>query len=133
MELKFKELQIKKIDTPAFTMSPVELKEYIDFSVKRIYFVSQPRGERKTGAHCHKQEEEMFILAQGSATAVIDRGRGPEEFKMVAPQSALLVGAYVWHHFKEMSKDAILLALSSTNYNPDRSDYIEDYREYLKL
>jgi len=81
MELKFKELQIKKIDTPAFTMSPVELKEYIDFSVKRIYFVSQPRGERKTGAHCHKQEEEMFILAQGSATAVIDRGRGPEEFK----------------------------------------------------
>lgn len=133
MELKFKQFQLNKIDAPAFTMSPIELKDYIDFLVKRVYFITAPRGDMKTGAHCHKVEEEMFVLIQGAATAVIDRGNGLEEFKMVAPQSAIYCGPYVWHHFKDFSSDAILLALSSTNYNPDRSDYIEDYGLYQEV
>jgi hypothetical protein len=52
---------------------------------------------------------------------------------MTGPTSAIYTGEYVWHHFKDFSTDAILLALSSTNYNPDRSDYIEDYEEYKKI
>ena len=95
MNLKFKKFEINKIDTPAFVMSPIELKDYIDFEPKRIYFISAPKGEMKTGAHCHKVEEELFILVQGTAIAVIDRGRGLEETKMRAPQSALYVGGYV--------------------------------------
>lgn len=131
MELKFSEVKLKAIQTPAFIMNPVELKDYIDFEVKRIYYIVKPTD--KTGAHCHKIEKEFFILIQGKATAVIDRGSGLEEFAMEGPSSALYVGEYVWHHFKDFSEDAILLALSSTNYNPNRSDYIEDYEEYKKV
>lgn len=131
MELKFAEHKIKKIQAPNFVMSPVELKDYIDFEVKRVYFLSKPAGN--TGAHCHKIEKEFFILIQGDATAVIDRGNGLEEIIMQASDSAIYVGRFVWHHFKDFSEDAILLALSSTNYNPDRSDYIEDYEEYKKI
>lgn len=131
MKLKFKQLEIKKIQAPNFIMSPVELRDYIDFEVKRIYFVSAPTGD--TGAHCHKIEKEFFIMAQGGCTAVIDRGNGLEEFKMSGPTSALYIGNHVWHHFKNFSPDAIILALSSTNYSPDRLDYIEDYEEYKKI
>jgi uncharacterized RmlC-like cupin family protein len=52
---------------------------------------------------------------------------------MVGPTSAIYVPAFVWHQFKDFSEDAILLAISSTNYNPDRSDYIEDYEEFKKI
>ena len=52
---------------------------------------------------------------------------------MNAPSSAMYVTNYVWHQFTNFSSDAILLALSSTNYNPNRSDYIEDYDAYLKI
>lgn len=128
---KFQQFELKKIATPKFIMSPVELKEYIDFEVKRVYFITEPKGE--TGSHCHKVEEEFFILERGTCTAVIDQGNGLEEIPMVAPTSALYVPAYVWHHFKDFSSDAVLLALSSTNYNPDRSDYIEDYKEFKKV
>jgi len=121
---------LKKVETPKFVMSPVELKEYIDFPVKRIYYITKPVAA--TGAHCHKVEEEFFIMMQGSATAVIDRGNGLEEFTLLGPSNALYVPNYVWHHFKDFSADAILLALSSTNYNPDRSDYIEDYQQFLQ-
>lgn len=129
---KFQEFSIKKIEVPGkFIMSPVELKDYIDFEVKRIYFISHV--EAPTGAHCHKVEEELFILLSGTCSAVIDRGNGIEEIKMIGPNSAIYTPAFVWHHFKDFSSDAILLAISSTNYNPDRSDYIENYDEYLKV
>jgi dTDP-4-dehydrorhamnose 3,5-epimerase-like enzyme len=49
------------------------------------------------------------------------------------PGTALYIGTYVWHYFQDLSENAILLALSSTNYNPDRSDYIEDHEEYKKV
>ncbi len=129
--LKFKEHKIKKIEAENFIMSPVELKDYIDFEVKRVYFVSEPKGE--TGSHCHLKEEEFFILAKGSCVAVVDRGEGLEKIPMKAPESAIYVGNYVWHHFEDFSSDALLIAISSTNYNPNRSDYIEDYEEYKKV
>lgn len=129
MTNNFQQFELKKIVVPGkFTMSPVELKDYIDFEVKRVYFITSPAD--KTGAHCHKVEQEFFVLQQGSCTAVINQGNGLEEIKMTSPTSAIYVPAFVWHHFKDFSADAILLALSSTNYNPDRSDYIEDYEEF---
>lgn len=131
MELEFKRFELKKIQAPNFVMSPVELKDYVDFEVKRIYFITKPTGD--TGAHCHKIEKEFFILQNGTCTAVIDCGQGLEEMKMDGPTDALYVGGYVWHHFKDFSADAVLLAISSTNYNPDRSDYVEDYEEYKKI
>jgi len=132
VKLKLGKFELKKIETPKFIMSPVELKDYIDFEVRRIYFITQPKA-RETGAHCHRVEKEFFILIQGSCTAIIDRGNGLEKFDMQAPSSALYVGNYVWHCFKNLSPDTVLLALTSTNYNPDRSDYIENYREYQRI
>ena len=130
MELKFSQHDLNSIPTDNFVMNPVELKDFIDFEVKRVYFITDPTGD--TGSHCHKTEEEFFIMIQGSCTAVIDQGNGLEKILMEGPTSAIHVGNYIWHHFEDFSDDAILLALSSTNYSPDRSDYIEDYEEYKK-
>ncbi len=128
MQLQFKQFEVKKIQAPNFVMSPLELKEYVDFEVKRVYFISHPTGN--TGQHCHLKEEELFIMVSGSCTAVIDKGNGLEEMPMKSPQSAMYIGNYVWHGFKDFSPDAVLLAVSSTNYNPNREDYIEDYEKY---
>lgn len=131
MSTLFRKVEIPKIDAPNFIMSPVELQNFIEFEIKRIYFITNPKTG-VTGAHSHKIEEEFFIMAKGAGVAVIDRGNGFEEIPLNSPQDALYVGNYIWHHFKDLSDDAVLLALSSTNYNPDRSDYIEDYEEYKK-
>lgn len=130
MQTQFKQTKIKKIQAPNFVMSPTELKDFVDFEVKRVYFISHPTGP--TSQHCHLTEKELFIMAAGSCTAVIDQGQGAglEEIRLEAPEDAIYVGAYVWHGFKDFSPDAVLLALSSTNYGSDRSDYIEDYEKY---
>lgn len=131
MEKRFRCIEVKKIPTSRFVMSPIELCDVIDFDVKRMYFISGATAP--TGAHCHLVEEELFVLVSGTCTAVIDRGQGLEELPMTAPTSAMYFPAYVWHHFKDFSKDAVLVALSSTNYSSDRHDYIEDYEEYLRI
>jgi dTDP-4-dehydrorhamnose 3,5-epimerase-like enzyme len=129
--MKIKEFKLNNIKVPNFLMTPIELKDFIDFKVKRIYFITGISG--KTGAHCHKKEEELFVLIQGSCTACVDDdGKGIKEIKLKEKQKAIYVPAYVWHHFKNFSKNAILLAISSTNYNPNREDYIEDYEKFKK-
>ena len=131
MQQIFKKLEVKKIQAPNFVMSPLEFKDFIDFEAKRIYFISNPTGP--TGSHCHLNELELFVMITGSCTAVIDQGNGLEEIKLNAPIDALYVGNYVWHHFKDFSPDAVLLAVSSTNYNPNREDYIEDYEKFKEV
>ncbi len=127
---KFSKTTLKSFTSDRNTLVPIELKEYVSFEVKRVYYAIDHQGQ--TGAHCHYIENELFILLKGTCVATIDYGKGLEEIPLKA-NDALNVPHYVWHGFKDFSKDAVLLALSSTNYNPDRTDYLEDYNEYLKI
>lgn len=129
--LDFKKMQLKIVQNEKATYSFAELKDFVDFEVKRVYFIQDCK--EATGQHCHKIEKEMFVVQRGSCVAIIDSGNGKEEINLSGPGDAIYVGNYVWHGFKNFSPDAVLLALSSTNYSPDRSDYIEDYEEYLKV
>ena len=127
----FAKLHLQTAEKNGKTYTIGELQNFPPFPIKRFYFVQgQPTD---TGQHCHKIEEEFFVMIKGNCTAVIDQGKGKEDVEFYGPGEALYVPNYVWHGFKNMSEDAILLALSSTNFNPDRSDYVEDYEEYLKI
>lgn len=128
--IPFQKFTFKDNVTTKLSLTSVELKDYIEFPVKRIYF-SQNFTE-DTGQHCHYVEDELFIIIKGSCTAIIDQGNGIEEIPLIKNE-AIYVGHYVWHGFKDVSPDTVLLAVSSTNYNPDRSDYLDDYNKYLKI
>jgi len=132
MSKQFQIFTLNNIDASNFTMTALELQKYIDFEVKRIYFITSPKTGI-AGQHCHYHEKELFIVVQGNVTAVIDKGSGKEEIILSGPKNAMYVPNYVWHGFKNISKSAIILAVSSTNYNPDRSDYLEDYDKYIKI
>src|SRR3989338_6493842 len=123
MQLQFKKIVFKTFTNTGITLTPVDLKDFIDFEVKRIYYVTA--FEKDTSSHCHKIEKEFFICQKGTITAIIDSGNGLEEFAFTGPGDAMYVGNFVWHGFKNASPDCVLLALSSTNYNPDRSDYVQ--------
>ncbi len=134
MDLVFHKFPIKVVKNEKATYSIADLKdyiEYVDFIPKRFYTIQDCQMD--TGQHCHKIEQELFVMLKGKCTAVIDRGNGKEDIPLEGPGDAIYTGNYVWHGFKDFSPDALLLAVSSTNFSPDRSDYIEDYEEYQKV
>lgn len=134
MDHKYKVSVLKNIQAPNFLMTPLELKDYVDFAVKRVYFITSPVGAKDTGNHAHRAEEdELFVMVQGSATINVDDGSGMESIKLEGPRSAIYVPHMVWHGFSELSDNAIILALTSTNYDPSRADYCEDYAEFKGL
>jgi len=128
MNLQFKKLKVDSKPGKNSVMSVLELQNYIDFDVKRVYYTTNIQGD--TSQHAHRIEKELFVMIQGSCIATIDKGDGLEEIKIESPSDAIYVGNYIWHGFKDFSPGSVLMALSSTNYSPDRSDYIEDYSKY---
>lgn len=130
MECKF--FNLKSFNNKGNNLTPIEFKDVIPFEVKRLYYMDLGSGAA-TNQHCHKIEEEVFIQVKGLSTIVIDKGKGKEEIKLTTSGTAIYIPAFVWHGFKDGSNDCVILALSSTNYNPDRSDYIENYDEYKKI
>lgn len=132
MDHRYKLFTLKNIQAPNFLMTPLELKDYISFNVKRVYFISSPTGN--TGNHAHRaDEDEIFIQIQGQSTICVDDGSGMEEIVLSGPKNAISIPHLVWHGFKDLSPDCIILALTSTNYDSTRADYCEDYEEFKKL
>ncbi|PIR03422.1 MAG: hypothetical protein COV60_00400 [Candidatus Magasanikbacteria bacterium CG11_big_fil_rev_8_21_14_0_20_43_7] len=130
MEKVFKQWELKTFSGKGYSLTPVEFKDVAPFEVKRMYYIIKFEDGVQTGEHCHIVEEEVFIQVQGSSTIIIDRGNGKEEIAF--PEgSVVYVPNFVWHGFSHPSKDCVLMALSSTNYFPDRSDYVEDYNTYV--
>lgn len=129
---QFKKFTLKTFDSRGYRLTPIEFKDAIPFEPKRAYFIRDFAPGTQTGEHIHKIEEEFFVQVKGSSTAIIDRGQGKEDIAM-QEGDAIYVPAFVWHGFKDPSADCVILALTSTNYNPDRSDYVEDYEEFLRL
>ncbi len=125
----FKIWPLKIWTNKGYSLTPFELKDHVPFEVKRTYWVTHAAG-MSTGQHCHFVEQEVFVCLQGSMTAVIDKGNGKEMFEF-KEGDALYAPNFVWHGFENFSADAVLFAFSSTNYSADRSDYCEDYEQYV--
>lgn len=132
MKKEFRQFSLKTFTGKGYALTPVEFKDVSPFEVKRMYYITHFEDGIQTGEHCHKIEEEVFIQAQGSSVAIIDRGNGKEDI-VIKEGDALYIPNYVWHGFKQSSADCVIIALSSTNYTPDRSDYVESYGEYLNM
>lgn len=110
------------------TLVPVELKEFIDWTPNRVYYAVNLKEGR--GGHSHRIEKELFICLQGKMKVKLHDGKEWTEKEMSSPLEAVRVDNMIWHEFTDFSDDAILLAVSSTNY--DKDDYIRDFDQYLK-
>ena len=81
------------------------------------------------GEHAHRKLHQMLVCLTGSVTAEVDDGSARSTVLLDCPHVGLYMGPMVWgaqHHY---SRDAVLLALASHEYDP--ADYIRDYDAFL--
>lgn len=112
-------------------LTPIEFSKLDLFEIKRVYTVFDNLLPR--GGHAHIVEEEFFFMASGECHTKIHDGVEWKEIHLKTGVNAIYIGKMVWHEFHAFSDNAVLVALSSTNYNPNREDYIEDINKFLDV
>lgn len=124
--------KIKRIKIPTHgdergNLSVIELKDYVDWPVKRVYYVTGTEKDR--GGHAVIGEHKIYVCMQGTMKARIHDGDKWHEFEMKGPDDALLMSGMCWREFQDFSDGSVLMAVSSMNYEPDK--YIYDFGDFL--
>jgi dTDP-4-dehydrorhamnose 3,5-epimerase-like enzyme len=71
-------------------------------------------------------------MAEGSCLCKLHDGNQWHAVKLEVGVNAVYVPNLVWHDFCNFSEGASLVALSSTSYNPNRNDYIQEFDMFIK-
>ncbi|MBD3328715.1 WxcM-like domain-containing protein [Candidatus Peregrinibacteria bacterium] len=103
-------------------LTVIELRDFIDWEPKRIYYVTNAVKDR--GGHAVVGEKKMYVCMKGSCSARIHDGQNWKTFDLKGPNDALLVNHICFREFFDFSEDAVLMAISNMNYEPDK--YIFD-------
>lgn len=126
-------MRLEKIEIPSFvddrgTLAVLELEKYVEWPVKRIYFVTDTVKPR--GFHAVRGENKFYICQKGTIECRFHDGKEWFDYQLKGPGDAILMEGFYYREFFNFSDDAVLLAVSSVNYSPD--DYVYDFDTFLK-
>lgn len=127
---------VKIIELPKFTdprgnLSFVEQLNHIPFEIKRTYWIYDVPGGERRGGHAFKQNEEFIVALSGAFDVIVDDGNEKKTFTLNRSYYGLYIPAGLWREMNNFSTNSLALEFGSIHY--DRSDYIVDYKQYLKL
>lgn len=106
-----------------------QIGDGLPFVPRRYFFIFDvPTGQLR-GAHAHRTMHQLLVCVHGDCSVAADDGEHREEFVLDAPDLALHIEPMVWATQFRFSAKAVLMVLTSAEY--DRTDYIEDYDQYL--
>ena len=112
-------------------LSFAEQGAQIPFGIARTYWIYDVPGGEARGGHAYRRNEEFIIALSGAFEVMVDDGNGQRLFQLNRSYYGLYVPAGTWREMREFSTNSLALEFGSMPY--DRSDYITDYEEFLKL
>jgi len=124
---------VEKINIPTFSdergdLSVMELKNFIDWEVKRIYYATSTKKMR--GGHAFIGEKKLYVCAQGSMVGKFHDGESWQEIALNGPGEGVQVGGLCWREFDGFSEGAVLLCVSNLNYESEK--YITEFGQFLE-
>jgi dTDP-4-dehydrorhamnose 3,5-epimerase-like enzyme len=93
----------------------------LPFDIKRLYYIYNVNELLNRGGHRHFETQEGLICMHGSFTVLIDNGHQKKEYFLNSPSQVLMMEIGDWHIMYNLSPEAILMGMASTNYDP--ADY----------
>lgn len=125
---KFEIVKFKTFTDERGSLTPVELKDFIDWDVKRLYYVTDVKLPR--GGHAVRGEKKIYVMMQGEAKAKIHDGEKWHEVMLKGPDMALNMHETCFREFYDFTEGAVLAVLSNMNYDPE--SYIYDLNDFIK-
>lgn len=124
-------IELPKFADPRGNLSFVEQLNHIPFEIKRTYWLYDVPGGESRGGHAFRQNEEFIVALSGAFDVIIDDGKEKKNFALNRSYYGLYIPAGLWREMKNFSTNSLALEFGSIHY--DRSDYVEDYEQFLKL
>lgn len=123
------------IDLPKFldsrgNLSFIEEMKHIPFKIERAYWIYDVPGGEHRGGHAYRENEEFIVALSGSFDVVLDNGKEKRTYSLNRSYYGLYVPKGWWREMNNFSTNSLALVLASTKY--DCSDYIRDYKEFIK-
>lgn len=99
-----------------------------EFSVQRIYYITNvPQGIPR-GAHGHKDLQQIFYSLKGQFQLSVSDGLKHDTVYIQESSTAYYVPNGLWRELDDFTEDCVCLVLASLPY--DKSDYIDSYEEF---
>lgn len=124
---KLEKIKLQTFKDERGCLTAIELKDFVDWEPKRVYYLTDVTGAR--GGHAVRGEKKIYVCQKGSVKARLHDGKEWREFEL-KPGDGILMNKMCFRDFYEFSPEAVLLAISSVNYDP--KDYIYDFNEFIK-
>ena len=126
-----KKIQLPKFTDPRGNLSFVEQLNHIPFEIKRTYWIYDVPGGESRGGHAFRRNQEFIVALSGAFDVIVDDGKEKKTFSLNRSYYGLYIPAGLWREMDNFSTNSLALEFGSIHY--DRSDYIVDYEQYLKL
>lgn len=104
------------------TLTPVD--GILPFEIKRFYYINNITDDANRGGHSHYITVEAIFCVHGSFNVMVNNGKKKEVFFLNDPSHCLVVEPYDYHLIFNFSPNAILMGVTSTNY--DKTDYCHE-------
>jgi len=124
-------IELPKIKDRSGNITAIENNIHIPFAINRVFYLYDIPGGEDRGAHAHINCHQFLVAASGSFEVQLDDGNVKKTVMLNQPYRGLYIPPGIWASEINFSSGAICLVLASHKY--DESDYIRDYREFLKL
>ena len=123
-------IELPKIIDMRGNLTFIEETRHIPFVIKRIFYMYDiPNGEVR-GDNAHKELHQFLICLSGSFDVLIDDGFKTSLVHLNRPWKGLHIPPLIWASEINFDPGSICLVLVSAYY--DESDYIRDYKQFLK-
>lgn len=108
----------------------VEGEQDIPFAIKRVFYIYGSDDKVNRGQHANRDSAFILINVAGKSKVMLDNGRETRIVELDHPRMGLYISRMLWKKMYDFSPDSVLLVLTNTHY--DGSEYIRDYKEYVK-
>ncbi len=97
------------------------IEKVLPFEIKRVFYLDK-LGDKPRGSHKHYELFEAVICLRGSFVMQIKNKESEKNFVLDSPNKCLLLPPEDFRILHSFSKDCLILALASCEYDP--KDYI---------
>lgn len=102
----------------------------IPFEIQRVFYIYDSDDTVVRGQHANRISEFVLVNVAGRSKVRITDGSEEIIVELDRPMTGVYIPRMIWKDMYDFSRDSVLLILASTHY--DETEYIRDYKEYLK-